>query len=199
MFWKRPKPNIKPAWLIVGLGNPGAEYRGTRHNVGWDVIDLLERRYRAKLDKSKHRARYGLALIDEVPVFLIKPLTYMNLSGQAVAPIMREAGLTPSNVLVISDDMDMALGKLRFKLRGSAGGHNGHKSLIHSLRTQDYPRLKIGIGHGEDDSIDHVLGPFTQAERAEMDRKVAASADAIAAYLTGGENAALRVLEEANR
>ncbi len=176
MFFKRPKSDIKPAWVIVGLGNPGAEYRGTRHNVGWEVIDLLEKRYRAKLDKSKHRARYGLALLDETPAFLVKPLTYMNLSGQAVAPIMREAELTPANVLVIGDDMDLALGKLRLRMKGAAGGHNGHKSLIHSLRTQDYPRFKIGIGHGEDGTIDHVLGPFSQAERAEMDRKIAAPA-----------------------
>src|SRR4029077_1772697 len=98
MFWKRPKPTVKPAWIVVGLGNPGAEFRGTRHNVGWEVIDLLERRFRARLDKSRHRARFGLAMIQDLPVQLVKPLTYMNLSGQAVAPIMRDAGLTPTHV-----------------------------------------------------------------------------------------------------
>ena len=195
MFWKRPKAEIKPAWIIVGLGNPGGEYSGTRHNVGWEVIELLAKRFRAKLDRSKHRARYGLALIDTVPVLLVKPLTYMNLSGQAVAPMMRENGLTPDRVLVLADDMDLELGKIRLKMKGSAGGHNGHKSLIHSLRTQDYPRLKIGIGKGEDTAIDHVLGPFTLAERADVDRKLALCADAAVAFVTGGETAALQVLE----
>jgi PTH1 family peptidyl-tRNA hydrolase len=195
MFWKRPKPDVKPSWIIVGLGNPGGEYSGTRHNVGWEVIDLLAKKYRAKLDRSKHRARYGLAVIDDVPVLLVKPLTYMNLSGQAVAPIMRENGLTPFHVLVISDDKDLALGKVRLKMKGSAGGHNGHKSLIHSLRTQDYPRLKIGIGKGEDAAIEHVLGSFTPAERAELDSKISLCAEAAVALVTGGETAALRVLE----
>ncbi|MHB8638000.1 MAG: aminoacyl-tRNA hydrolase [Fimbriimonadaceae bacterium] len=185
----------KPEWLIVGLGNPGGEYNGTRHNVGWEVIELLAQRYRAKLDRSKHRARYGAALIEDVPVLLVKPLTFMNLSGQAVAPIMRENGLTPARVLVIADDMDLALGKIRLKLKGSAGGHNGHKSLIHSLRTQDYPRLKIGIGKGEDDAIDHVLGPFTPAERTALDGKLALCADAAVALVTRGEAGSLRVLE----
>jgi len=195
MFWKRPKQDVKPAWIIVGLGNPGGEYSGTRHNVGWEVLELLAKRFRAKMDRSKHRARYGLAVINDVPVLLVKPLTYMNLSGQAVAPIMRENGLTPERVLVLADDMDLELGKIRLKMKGSAGGHNGHKSLIHSLRTQDYPRLKIGIGKGEDPAIEHVLGPFTPAERAALDGRLALCADAAVALVTGGETAALQVLE----
>ena len=199
MFWKKPKLDIKPAWIIVGLGNPGGEYSGTRHNVGWEVIELLARRFRVKMDRSKHRARYGLAIINDIPVLLVKPLTYMNLSGQAVAPIMRENGLTPSKVLVLADDMDLALGKIRLKMKGSAGGHNGHKSLIHSLRTQDYPRLKIGIGKGDDAAIEHVLGPFTPAERTELDGKLALCADAAVALVTGGETAALQVLEASGR
>ena len=199
MFWKKPRQDVKAAWIIVGLGNPGGEYSGTRHNVGWEVIELLAKRFKTKLDRSKHRARYGLALIDDVPVLLVKPLTYMNLSGQAVAPIMRENGLTPDHVLVLADDKDLALGKIRLRMKGSAGGHNGHKSLIHSLRTQDYPRLKIGIGAGEDDTIDHVLGPFKPAERAELDGKLAVCADAAVALITGGETTALQVLESSGR
>lgn len=199
MFWKKPRADVKPEWLIVGLGNPGGEFSGTRHNVGWEVIDLLAQRSRARLDKSKHRARYGLALLNDTPVLLVKPLTYMNLSGQAVAPIMRDCGLSPDRVLVLADDKDLALGKIRLKMKGSAGGHNGHKSLIHSLRTQDYPRLKIGIGAGEDDTIDHVLGPFTPIERAELTAKLALCADATEAFVTNGETAALRVLELGQR
>lgn|ERR1019366_3190958 len=199
MFWKKPKQDVKPEWIIVGLGNPGGEYSGTRHNVGWEVIELLAKRFRAKMDRSKHRARYGLALIDEVPVLLVKPLTYMNLSGQAVAPIMRENGLTPDHVLVLADDKDLTLGKIRLKMKGSSGGHNGHKSLIHSLRTDEYPRLKIGIGKGEDAAIDHVLGPFKPTERAVLDGKLALCAEAAVALIIGGESAALQVLESGGR
>ncbi len=197
MFWKKPKKDVKPEWLVVGLGNPGGEYRGTRHNLGWEVIDRLAERYRAKLDRSKHRARYGLAVIDDVPVLLVKPLTFMNLSGQAVAPIMRDSGLTPERVLVIADDKDLDLGKVRLKMKGSSGGHNGHKSIIHSLRTEDYPRLKIGIGSGEEGAIDHVLGSITPQERAILDTKLSVCADAAAALISGGETAALRILESA--
>ena len=199
MFWKKPKLDVAPQWIIVGLGNPGGEYRGTRHNIGWEVIDNLSEKFRIKMDKSKHRAGDGIGLVKEIPVMLVKPLTYMNLSGQAVAPLMREAQLTPDKVLVIADDMDLDVGKLRLKLKGSAGGHNGHKSLIHSLHTQDYPRLKIGIGHGGAGNIDHVLGAFDQQERAEMETKLRVAVETVAVFISEGENAALRVLETGNR
>lgn len=169
MFRKKAKaPDLPPEWLIVGLGNPGGEYRGTRHNVGFDALELLAEQNRIKLDKSKHRARIGLGRVAETSVCLVKPLTYMNLSGQAVAPLAREFGIRPERVLVIADDLDLPLGKLRLRENGSAGGHNGHKSLIQSLQSQDYPRIKIGIGRGEE-TIDHVLSGFTPAERAVID------------------------------
>lgn len=198
MLFRRRKPEAPAQWLIVGLGNPGGEYKGTRHNVGWEVIDDLAKRHGIRLDKSRHRARLGVGLIDGVRVVLVKPLTYMNLSGQAVAPLMREAGLTPASVFVVSDDKDLAFGKLRLRLKGSAGGHNGHKSLIHSLRTDEYPRLKIGIGSGEDDAIDHVLGDFTREERVAIDAKVQAAARVVAEFLACGETAALQILEKEN-
>jgi PTH1 family peptidyl-tRNA hydrolase len=195
MFFKKPKVAVQPAWLIVGLGNPGGEYRGTRHNVGWEVIDLLAEKYRIKMDRAKHQARIGAGAIDETPVMLVKPLTYMNLSGRAVAPIMREANLTPQNVLVIADDMDLEVGKVRLRMKGSPGGHNGHKSLKQSLHTEEYPRLKIGIGHGGSGSIDHVLSPFSRDERSDMDRAVRLCAEGVLALITSGENGALKVLE----
>jgi PTH1 family peptidyl-tRNA hydrolase len=168
MFRRKVQFSVNPEWMIVGLGNPGPEYRGTRHNVGFEVIDMLSEKYRIKLDRSKHRAKFGLGMLGETPVVVVKPLTYMNLSGEAVAPLARDYSLKPERILVVADDLDLPLGKNRLRAQGSSGGHNGHKSLIHSLGTQEYPRLKIGIGSVDrSQTIDHVLGAFTGDERGE--------------------------------
>jgi PTH1 family peptidyl-tRNA hydrolase len=185
MFWKKAKPDLHPEWLIVGLGNPGGEYNGTRHNVGFEVVELLAQRHKIKLDKSKHRARIGLGKIGETSVCLIKPLTYMNLSGQAVAPLARDHGVLPDHVLVIADDLDLPLAKVRLREGGSAGGHNGHKSLIQSLKTQDYPRIKIGIGK-DGNTIDHVLSGFDPSEKAEVATAIRAAAETIESILDRG-------------
>ncbi len=155
-----------PTWLIVGLGNPGPEYRGTRHNVGFEVIDHLADQHRIKLDQSKHKARFGIGVVEDTTVVLVKPLTFMNLSGQAVAPLAKQFDIKPEKILVIADDLDLPVGKNRLRPKGSAGGHNGHKSLIQHLGTEEYPRLKIGIGNvGKTQTIDHVLGTFPPDER----------------------------------
>ncbi len=169
MFRRKPPVVAHPAWLIVGLGNPGPQYRGTRHNVGFDVVDRIAELNKIRLDRSKHHARYGAGQIGGVPVVLAKPLTYMNLSGRAVGPLARELALKPARILVVADDLDLPLGRIRLKPKGSAGGHNGHKSLI-AVLGEDYPRLKIGIGraHGGE-TIDHVLGTFDRDERDEID------------------------------
>lgn len=197
MFRKKPQPSYgQPEWLIVGLGNPGPEYRGTRHNVGFDAIDLLATRNRIKIDRGRNKALYGVGQIGGVTVGLVKPLTYMNLSGQSVAPLAHQQGVPPERILVIADDKDMVLGKLKMPERGSSGGHNGHKSLIASLGTQEYPRVKIGIGAEEDDTIDHVLGKFNPDERSTINDALMAVAHAIEALVTEDRNAALRVLEK---
>ena len=198
MFRKKPPaPTLPPEWLVVGLGNPGPEYRGTRHNVGFELIDRLGERFKIKLDRSKHKARFGLGTVFETPVVLVKPLTYMNLSGQAVAPIMREYGLKPDRVLVVSDDTDLLPGRVRLRAEGSAGGHNGHKSLIASFGTQVYPRLKIGIGRtAKDATIDHVLGPFHPDERPDVDSALQRCEAAIEALFLRGLEAAM---QDANR
>lgn len=166
--------------MIVGLGNPGPEYKNTRHNVGFDVIDLLAKRHRIKVDRAKHKAKYGLGMVADTPVLLAKPLTFMNASGQAVAPLMREHGMKPEHVLVVADDLDMVLGRVRLKPKGSAGGHNGHRSLIASLGTQDYPRLKIGIGSvDKSKTLHHVLGPFHPDEREDAKAALELAADAV--------------------
>lgn len=155
--------------MIVGLGNPGPEYAGTRHNVGFDAVERLAKQHRAKLDVRKHRAVYGVAAIEGRPVLLVRPLTYMNLSGQAVAALARQYGIPAERILVISDDLDLDLGRVRMKPKGGAGGHNGHRSIIASLGTSDYPRIKIGIGRGDASASDHVLDKFHPDERQPID------------------------------
>jgi PTH1 family peptidyl-tRNA hydrolase len=154
--------------MIVGLGNPGAQYRGTRHNIGFELVEHLAAHYGIKITKSKHKSQFGVGMIDDTCVVLVKPLTFMNLSGQAVAPLAKEYSIPPEKILVATDDLDLPVGKLRFRAQGSSGGHNGHKSLIHSLGTQEYPRLRFGIGKSEDPTIEHVLGRFTPDEWTDM-------------------------------
>jgi len=200
MFWKKPTVGHPPEWLIVGLGNPGGEYRGTRHNVGFEVVDRLAEAHRIKVSRARHRALTGLGKVSETTVVVAKPLTYMNLSGQAVAPLARDHQITPSHVFVIADDLDLPVGKVRIKLGGSAGGHNGHKSIIQALKSQEYPRLKIGIGKANrEGTIDHVLGSFDREERQLVDVAVQTAVKACEALARGGIQAALRVVEEFNQ
>lgn len=200
MFWKKSTPGLPPEWLIVGLGNPGGEYKGTRHNVGFEVIDRLAETHRIKIGKGKHRAITGLGKVSDTQVLLAKPLTYMNLSGQSVGPLARESELKPENVFVVADDLDLPVGKLRIKLGGSAGGHNGHKSIISGLRSQEYPRLKIGIGKAKKDgTIDHVLGAFDREERDLIDDAIRTSVKVCEALASGGIQAALRIVETYNQ
>lgn len=197
MFRKAPKPTHPPEWMIVGLGNPGPEYRGTRHNVGFDVIDALADRHRIKLDKSKHQSRYGIGVIGDATVLLVKPLTYMNLSGRAVAPLAKEHGLAPDRILVVADDLDLTVGRVRIKPKGSAGGHNGHKSLIASLGTQEYPRVKIGIGSVDrTQTIDHVLGAFKGDERDAIQIAIRRSVDAVERVIGDSLEAGMNLANE---
>jgi PTH1 family peptidyl-tRNA hydrolase len=177
--------------MVVGLGNPGPEYRGTRHNVGFDVVERLAERHRLRFTRGRSRALIAEGRIAGVGVLLVKPLTYMNLSGQAVAPLAKTYGIRPERILVVADDLDLRTGRIRLKPKGSAGGHNGHKSLIHSLRSQEYPRLKIGIGKGGD-TIDHVLGKFDRDEapliEEAIERSVLGCESVIAEGLERGMN-----------
>lgn len=186
--------------MIVGLGNPGGEYKGTRHNVGFDVVDRLAEKNRIRVDRGKHRALVGQGEIGSVPVALVKPLTYMNLSGQSVAPLARDFSVKPERILVLADDLDLPVGKLRLRLNGSAGGHNGHKSLIASLQTADYPRLKIGIGKApRQGTIDHVLGAFEREERETMLSALDACTDIVKAVVTQSWEEGLRKIEDWNK
>ncbi|MDJ0620985.1 MAG: aminoacyl-tRNA hydrolase [Calothrix sp. MO_192.B10] len=164
--------------LIVGLGNPEPKYEQTRHNIGFAAVDALSRSWQINLaGNRKFQGDYGegFAPVDRKKIRLLKPSTYMNLSGQAIQAVTNWYKLSPESVLVIYDDMDLPLGKTRLRLSGSAGGHNGMKSTISHLNTQNFPRLRIGIGKPkgavkEDDrkTVSHVLGKFSPAENQLM-------------------------------
>ncbi len=185
MFSRRPK--IEARHLVVGLGNPGPEYANTRHNMGFMVVDRLSRRHRIPMKSSQHGARVGAGEIKGEPVALAKPLTFMNVSGRAVAPLLQKYSLQPANLVVVYDDVDLPLGKIRLRARGSAGGHNGIKSIIASLGTMEFPRVRIGIGRsGKADMIDHVLSGFKPHEREEIDLALERAADAVEDILVRG-------------
>ena len=165
--------------LIVGLGNPGREYEHTRHNVGFQVAEELARRYRVTLkNHAKWKAR--AAKIPEIGdgVLLAEPTTFMNLSGWSVREIAAFHKLAPSDLLVVVDDADLPLGRLRMRTGGSAGGHNGLKSIIQELGTIEFPRLRVGVGRQPGELKNHVLGRFSDDERAHIDAAVKRAADA---------------------
>ena len=156
--------------MIVGLGNPGKSYENTRHNVGFRAVDLLAKELNADILKLKHKALYGEAKAGDKRLLLVKPQTFMNLSGEAVAPLAKFYGLEPQNILVIFDDIALPLGKIRIRRSGSDGGHNGLKSLQLYLG-QEYPRVKIGVGekpHPEYDLAKWVLSKFTDSEEKTL-------------------------------
>lgn len=185
--------------LIVGLGNPGNQYAGTRHNIGFEILEALAQRWQIPLKEDrKFQGQYGDGLAaGRVKVSLLKPQTYMNRSGQAIRSVVDWFKIAPESVLVIYDDMDLPIGKLRLRLSGSAGGHNGMKSAIAHLGTQAFPRLRVGIGStekaGDRDSavVSHVLGKFSPAERQQMDAVVYEAAKALEMSLGQGVEKAM--------
>ena len=165
--------------LIVGLGNPGREYEHTRHNVGFQVTEELAHRYRVTL-KSRASWKARVAKIADIGdgVLVAEPTTFMNLSGWAVREIAGFHKLSPSDVLVVVDDADLPLGRLRMRSSGSAGGHNGLKSVIQELGTVEFPRLRVGVGRQAGELKNHVLGRFSVDEKAQIDAAVKRAADA---------------------
>ena len=193
MFRRSPRTGASADLLVVGLGNPGEEYDKTRHNVGAEVVEILARRHGGKLRKQKERS-----LTDEVDVAgkrmaLAIPLTYMNLSGEAVAPLVRRYGVDPSQLVVVQDEMDFELGRLQVKDGGGLAGHNGLKSIVAHLHTQDFVRVRIGIGKppGQRQGADHVLRRFSKAERKEIDVTLEEAADAVELILAEGVDVAM--------
>ena len=182
------------SWLIAGLGNPGGQYDGTRHNAGFAVADELARRGGFSIRRARFKALTADASIGGQGVLVMKPATYMNLSGEAVGEAARFYKLTQDHVLVISDDVDLPLGKLRLRTGGSAGGHNGLKSVIQHLGSDQFPRLKVGVGgkpHPDYDLADWVLGRLQGEDKKMMDETVQRAADAVECLLRDGINKAM--------
>ena len=177
--------------IVVGLGNPGSRYEKTRHNIGWMVLDRLADRVGAS---GRAKARDGAATVrgrlDEGELILVKPTTFMNLSGQAVRTILARERVPMGDLLVVVDDMALPLGRLRMRERGSAGGHNGLRSIIEEMSSQDFARLRVGIGAPSKGAVEHVLGDFAHAEQRHLDVILDAAADAVEAWARDGSHAA---------
>jgi len=180
--------------IIVGLGNPGKQYGGTRHNVGFDVIDILAKEHGIAINKAKHKAHIGEGFIGTKKAVLVKPQTYMNLSGQSVAEVLRYYNLTPDNIIVIYDDTALPVGGLRIRKQGSAGGHNGVKDIILRLDTDIFTRVRIGVGAKPPgwDLAKYVLSRFNGKEEINnIINGVDTAAEAVAYILANGDDAAM--------
>ncbi len=170
-FWKRSTE--APAWLIAGLGNPGKKYENTRHNIGFDALDYLAAQWNCEIRRSKFTALYGLADVKGQRVLLLKPQTFMNLSGESLQKAGKFYGIPSKRMLVLFDDISLEPGILRIRMNGSAGGHNGLKSIIHMVG-EDFPRIKIGVGakpHPDYSLANWVLSHFTQKERSSAEER----------------------------
>lgn len=181
--------------LIVGLGNPGREYAENRHNIGFMCLDVIARRHGVKLNERQGKAKTGQGRIAGEEVALARPQTFMNLSGDSVAALARKLKVEPPDIIVIHDDLDLPLGRIRIREKGGTGGHNGIKSIIARLGAQDFPRIRVGIGRpeqaGREDVIDYVLEDFTRSERPIIAETCDKVADAVEAALSEGIGAAM--------
>ena len=181
-------------WLVGGLGNSGEKFENTRHNVGFLVVDELAGRLDVPVQKLKHKALTNIVRLGGQKVLLMKPVTFMNLSGEAVRPAADFYKVPPDHVLVLSDDTALPLGKLRIRKGGSAGGHNGLKSIIQHLGTDQFPRLRVGVGdkpHPDYDMADWVLGKLQGEDKKTMDAAVKRAADAVECLLSHGADTAM--------
>ncbi len=180
-------------YIIVGLGNPGKQYDRTRHNVGFEVIDVLADRMGIHVEEKKSKGLWGKGILAGEKVVLIKPQTYMNLSGECVRAAADFYKVPAEDILVIHDDIDLEPGQLRIRGKGSAGGHNGIKNIIAHLGTQEFPRIKVGVGEKPKgmDLADYVLSHFSKGEQERMDEAYREAADAVELFLAEGIDKAM--------
>jgi PTH1 family peptidyl-tRNA hydrolase len=181
------------SWLIVGLGNPGAKYERTRHNCGFRALDILAENLNCKVDKGKFQGLYGQTTYHSQKIYLLKPQTYMNLSGASVLQLSAYFSIPPQRIIVMFDDISLPPGRLRIRGDGSAGGHNGIKSIISQLGSQDFPRVKIGVGAkpvADQDLADWVLSSFSASEEKELAVALKNAADAALCIIDDGVQAA---------
>ena len=192
MFFGKKAGGVE--WLVVGLGNPGDKYENTRHNVGFMTADVLAERKGVPVQRLKFKALTTTLTLGGAQVLLMKPVTYMNLSGEAVGEAARFYKIPPERVLVISDDVSLPAGKLRIRRSGSAGGHNGLKNIIAHLGTDAFPRIKVGVGgkpHPDYDMADWVLGKFVGPDKTAIDEATLRAAQAVECYLKDGPQKAM--------
>ena len=182
------------SWLVVFLGNPGLRYEGTRHNAGFMAADAFQRKHNVRIDRARFRALTAQCNIGGDQVLLMKPQTYMNLSGEAVGQAARFYKIPPEHILVVSDDITLPVGSLRIRTKGSAGGHNGLKNIIEVLGTDAFPRIRIGVGtppHPDYETIDWVLSVFRDRDAVEMADAASRAADAAECYIAEGPEKAM--------
>ena len=165
--------------LIVGLGNPGKQYEQTRHNIGFDVIDYMANKYNIDVNREKFKGICGEGFIENKKVILLKPLTYMNLSGESIRELANFYKLEVDEIIVVYDDISLDIGRLRIREKGSAGGHNGIKSIIQNLGGDKFPRVKVGVGQPKDNLVNHVLGKFSKEDREHIEKVIPVVSDAI--------------------
>jgi peptidyl-tRNA hydrolase, PTH1 family len=189
----RPRRGTPADLLVVGLGNPGDEYRGSRHNLGAEVVELLAKRHGGRLRKRKERALVDEVTIDGHRVALAIPLTYVNDSGHAVGALVRRFGVDPEQLVVVHDELDLPVAELKVKSGGGLAGHNGLRSIVAHLHTQDFQRVRIGVGKpvSKERGADHVLNRFSKRDRAEVDVTVEQAADAVETIVRDGVDAAM--------
>lgn len=175
-------------YLIVGLGNPEPEYSMTRHNMGFDVINKIAKKYEINISRIKFNGLYGSGIIKNEKVILLKPQTYMNLSGQSIKQFIDFYKIPLNNVLVIYDDMDVEIGNIKIKPKGGPGSHNGAKSVVHELASENFPRIRVGIGKqaNEYDAIDYVIGKLGNEQYKELEIGVNKAKDAVICYIEHG-------------
>ena len=188
----------KGMYLIVGLGNPGREYTGTRHNIGFEVIDYIADKYNIELNRIKFKGVFGEGFINGKKVILLKPTTYMNLSGESIREVVNFYKISNEDVIVIYDDISLEVGRLRIREKGSHGGHNGIKSIIANLNTDVFPRVKVGIGGPKGNLVSHVLGKFSDEEIAVLRESIKASAEAVEIMISKDAKEAMNKLNGFN-
>jgi len=190
----RPRRGTPADWLVVGLGNPGKEYAGTRHNVGFEVVDLLARRHGGRLKSGKERALVDEVRIEGSRVALAEPTTYMNLSGESVAPLVRRFGIDdPTRLVVVQDELDLPTGRVRVKVGGGLAGHNGLRSIKAHLHTDAFVRIRIGVGKppSKEHGADHVLKKVGRTDREALAVAVEIAADAVELIVAHGVDTAM--------
>ena len=192
-------PSRSVSWLVVFLGNPGLRYEGTRHNAGFMTADALARKKNISINRSRFRALTAACPFGDTTVLLMKPQTYMNLSGEAVGQAARFYKIPADHVLVVSDDITLPIGAMRIRTKGSAGGHNGLKNIISVLGTEEFPRIRLGVGsppHPDYDTVDWVLSVFRDQDAVDMAEAASRAADAVECFITQGPEKAMNLYSQ---